>query len=85
VSWEAGSYNPRVNATTGASSLWKTDGQFSIAPGVNLTPLLSGTPIVGQTWKVIQGNNVVGTTPSAHDDWSFLTPNPATELNVKWK
>jgi hypothetical protein len=73
-----------VDATTGNSFLWKAGGNFYIGAGVNLSPYLTGTPVNGQTWKVIEATQVSALPPD-HDDWTFLTANAATQVLAKWR
>ncbi len=82
VDWQGGTYVPRVD-NSGLASLWQSNGAFTVAAGVSITPIQLSTPLVNQTFKIIQGSSVTGPTPSVQG-WTVLINSPTTEWNIKY-
>ena len=82
VDWQGGTYTPRVD-NSGSSSLWQSDGAFTVGTGVSISPIQLSTPLVNQTFTIIQGASVTGTPPTV-TAWTVLMNSPTTEWDIKY-
>jgi hypothetical protein len=83
VKWTGGFYSMTLNLANNVSDVWKADGKFETAAACQLMPTLVGNLGENRSWRVIEGNNVLGDIPGVSDNrfGTFSTPG---FINLVW-